>query len=91
MIFHHAVAKVISFYKQVATFLLRSLLFLFVSVESNKHFLKEIIIGRNNNPFNLHMWHLIIMLMIINIILRGENCELGREGLWVGGEGRIIV
>lgn len=47
---------------------------------------KQIIIGNNNNPFNLHMWYVIIMLMIINIILRGENCEwdLGREG-WKGG------
>lgn len=41
VIFYHAVAEVISFYKQVTTFLLRFLLFLFVSVESNKHFLKK--------------------------------------------------
>lgn len=85
VVFYHAVAEVISFYKQVTTFLLRSLLFLFVSVESTSTFFKEIIIG--HNPFNLHMWYL-IMLMIINITLRGENCEQGwvrRVVLWVGG------
>lgn len=54
---------------------------------------KQIIIGNNNNPFNLHMWYVIIMLMIINIILRGENCEwdLGRDRrVGNGGGGREV-